>query len=198
MHERVQICQTEFGFIRESPHMNKINHIFRVHGHITILTEETAAKTFDEVGQGSLAWLFPEFSDDSAQQATLSASQSGIGCKRSVDVARPAHLNAVIAARPHGGIDSSTTTSDALGTIWSKSLSRRPEHPWSKVGELQGHSACKRQPRFLEKCGNQEYMSMMARQSLVPRSQKWNKVTLPRKKRRTQKNLPSPMAGEDG
>ena len=54
MHEGVQICQTEFAFIRESPHMNKINHIFRVHGH-KILTEETAAKTFDEVGQVSLA-----------------------------------------------------------------------------------------------------------------------------------------------
>ena len=36
----------------------------------------------------------------SAQQPTLSAGQSGIGCQRSVDVARPAHLGAVIAAKP--------------------------------------------------------------------------------------------------
>ena len=35
-----------------------------------------------------------------AQKATLSAGQSRIGCKRSVDVARPAHLGAVVAARP--------------------------------------------------------------------------------------------------
>ena len=33
----------------------RINHIFRVHDH-TILTEETAAKTFGQVGQVSLDW----------------------------------------------------------------------------------------------------------------------------------------------
>ena len=38
--------------------------------------------------------------EDITQQATLNASQSGTGCKRSVFVARPSHLGAVIAARP--------------------------------------------------------------------------------------------------
>ena len=85
-HERVQLCrgpQTEFALLRESPGVSRINnHIFRVHGH-TILTEEVAAKTLDEVGQGSLKRLFPGFTEDSAQQAALSAGQSGLGSKHS-------------------------------------------------------------------------------------------------------------------
>ena len=57
--------------------LSRINHTFRVHGH-TILTEGAAAKTFHEVGQGSLERLFPQFTADSALQATLSAGQSGV------------------------------------------------------------------------------------------------------------------------
>ena len=49
-----------------------------MHGH-TILAEETAAQTFDEVGLGSLERLIPGFIEDSAEQATRSADQSGIG-----------------------------------------------------------------------------------------------------------------------
>ena len=77
----------------ESLGVSRINHIFRVHRH-AILEEESVAKTFDEVGLRSLERLLPGFTEDCAQQATLSAGQSGIGCKRSVDVARPAHLTA--------------------------------------------------------------------------------------------------------
>ena len=60
MHERVQLCQHNFVHIRERPGVSKVKHIFRVHGHM-ILTEEAAAETFTEVGQGSLERLFPEF-----------------------------------------------------------------------------------------------------------------------------------------
>ena len=79
MHERGQLCldpQPEFALLRESLGVSRVNNIFRVHGH-TILNEEAAAKTL--LG----------FTEDSAQQATLSAGQSGIGCKRLVDVLRP-------------------------------------------------------------------------------------------------------------
>ena len=54
--ELVQLCQDprkEFAILRESTGVSRINHILRVHGH-TILHEEEAAKTFDEIGQRSL------------------------------------------------------------------------------------------------------------------------------------------------
>ena len=68
----------------------------------TILDEESAAKTLNELGMGSLERLFPGFKEDSSQQATLSAGQPGTGCKRSLDVARPGALERgyCIAARP--------------------------------------------------------------------------------------------------
>ena len=57
----------------------------RVHGH-TILHDGQAATIFDEVGLRSVERLSPGFTEDSS-----GACQSGIGYKRSVDVARPAH-----------------------------------------------------------------------------------------------------------
>ena len=54
----------------------------------------------DEVGQRSLERLFPGFTEDSMVQATLSAGQSGIGYTRARDIAAPAHLGALIAAKP--------------------------------------------------------------------------------------------------
>ena len=98
--ERVRLCQdpqTGFGLLRESHGDSRVNHIFRLHGH-TMLNDEAAAKTFDEVGRRPLEMLFPGFTMDSTEQAALSAGQQGIGHKRSVDVARPAHLGALTAA----------------------------------------------------------------------------------------------------
>ena len=97
-HERVQVCQdpqTEFALLRESLGVSRMNHILRVHGY-TLLHEEEA-KTFNEVGQRSHERRFPGFTEDSAEQAVLCASQSGFGHKRSTDVARAAHLGALIA-----------------------------------------------------------------------------------------------------
>ena len=70
-----------------------------MHGH-TILQEQRAAEIYDEVGQRSLERLFPGFTEDSMTQATLSAGQSGIGYKRARDIAAPAHLGALTAAKP--------------------------------------------------------------------------------------------------
>ena len=101
MHERVHLCQdpqTEFAF-RESLGVSRINHILRVHGH-TIFQEQRAAEIYDEVGQRSLEPLFHRLTEDSMTQATLSAGQSGIGFKRARDIAAPAHLGALIAAKP--------------------------------------------------------------------------------------------------
>ena len=101
MHERVQLCQdpqTEFALLRESLGVSRINHILRVHGH-TMLQERQVAELFDEVNQRSLERLFPGFTEDSLEQATLSAGQSGIAYKRARDVASPAHLGALTAAR---------------------------------------------------------------------------------------------------
>ena len=74
MHERAQLCQdpkTEFALLRKSLGVSRINHILRVHGH-TVLQERQAAQIFDEIGQRSLKRL----SEDSFEQATLSAGQS--------------------------------------------------------------------------------------------------------------------------
>ena len=60
-----------------------------LHGH-TPFREEEAAQTF--VGQRSLERLFPGFTEDGAEHAALSASQSASAYKSSVDVARPPHL----------------------------------------------------------------------------------------------------------
>ena len=102
MHESVQLCQdpqTEFALLRESLGVSKINHILRVHGH-TILQERRVAEIFDEVGQRSLERLLPGFKEDSLEQVTLSAGQSGNGYKRARDVAGPAHFGALVAAKP--------------------------------------------------------------------------------------------------
>ena len=87
LHERLQVChdpQTQCALFRESLGVSRINHILRVHGH-------TILKTSDEVGQRSLERLFPGFIEDSSEQAAISARQSGIGYKRSVDVASSQH-----------------------------------------------------------------------------------------------------------
>ena len=83
---------------RESLGVSGINPIFRVHGH-TILTEEATAKTFDAVRQESLERLFPGFTEESTEQATLSGGQSWIGLQGQLMLlAKPPR--AMIAARP--------------------------------------------------------------------------------------------------
>ena len=102
MHERVPHCQvpkTDFVLFCESLGVSRINHILRVHGR-TFLHEGQAATIFDEVGQRSLERLFPGFTEDSSEHAAPSAGQSGFGSDKSVDVARPAHLGALMAAKP--------------------------------------------------------------------------------------------------
>ena len=102
MHERVQLCQdpqTEFALLLESLGVSRVNHILRVHGH-KILEEQRAAAVYDEMGQRSLERLFPGLTEDSTTQATPSAGQSGSGFKRARDIAAPAHLGALIAAKP--------------------------------------------------------------------------------------------------
>ena len=56
--------QNEFALLRESH---------------TILEQENAARVLGEVVFGSLDMLFPGFTDDTQEQATLSAGQSGHG-----------------------------------------------------------------------------------------------------------------------
>ena len=98
MHEGVQLCQgpqTEFAvFVKVQQGAESITCSW------FWATRDSGKNLFDEVGQGSPERRFPGFTEQSVQQATLSAGQSGIGCKRSADAALPAHMGAVIAARP--------------------------------------------------------------------------------------------------
>ena len=83
----------------ESLGVSRVNHVLRVHGH-TILEEQSAAAVKNEIGQRSFERVFPGLNEDSMTQATLSASQSGIGFKKTRDIAAPAHLGALIEANP--------------------------------------------------------------------------------------------------
>ena len=98
----VNVCQdpqTEMSLLRERVGVSRNNHILRVQGH-TSLQETRAAEIFNEVGQRSFGRLFPGFTEDSLEQATLRAGQSGIGFKRARDVAGSEHFGAPIAAKP--------------------------------------------------------------------------------------------------
>ena len=84
MHERVQL--------------RWVNHTFRVPGH-AVLGETEAAKTFSEVGRRSVGRLFLGLTEDSMEQASLSAGggkrlQTRCGC------GSPGTLGALIACKP--------------------------------------------------------------------------------------------------
>ena len=55
---------------------------------------------YEEIEQRSFERLFLGLTEDSMTLATLSAGQSGIGYKRARDIAAPAHLRALMAAKP--------------------------------------------------------------------------------------------------
>ena len=103
MLERVQLCQdpqTEFALVRESLGVSRVNHIFRVHGH-TILEEETAARTFDEVGLGVTRKGSFQGSQKTVQSKPRRVQASQVlDVKDQWTVACPAHKGAVIAAIP--------------------------------------------------------------------------------------------------
>jgi len=102
MHERIQICQDpliEFILLRESLGVGRVNHILRVHGY-ELAERGGAAAVYDGVGRASMERLFPGLTDEGFEQATLSAKESGLGWRQALDVARPAHLGALVAAYP--------------------------------------------------------------------------------------------------
>ena len=154
MHERVQLCQdpqTEFALPRGSLGVSRIIHMLRVHGH-TILQDQRAAEIYDEVGQQSLERLFPDFTEDSMVQATLSAGQFRIGHKRARDIAAPAHLGALTAARARvqamiqdavwAGLLLEHLQETRLSAVLHLSQRRRSSH--GKVVCPEGHSGGRR------------------------------------------------------
>ena len=79
-HERVFSSvktPTEFALIRERLGVSSVNYILRVHGHMLPETEN-AANTFDEVELVSRERLFSGFTENSKEQVTLGAGQSGL------------------------------------------------------------------------------------------------------------------------
>ena len=96
MHERVPLCQPFSEKVWDSVVSTTSCGL---HGH-TILQEQRAAEVNDEIEKRSLEQLFPRLAEDGEPQATLSVGQSGIGLKRARDIAAPAHLGALIAAKP--------------------------------------------------------------------------------------------------
>ena len=112
MHERVQLCQdpqTEFALLRESLGVGRINHILRVHA--------TRSCTRNEL-QKSTKKLFPGFTEDSSDQ-------SCIGYKRARDIAAPAHLGALMAARPR--IQAMIQYAVTAGFLPKQPLETRPD-----------------------------------------------------------------------
>ena len=99
----VRTHRQNFALLRESLGVSRINHFLQVHGH-TIPQEREAAKVFDE--GWPIERLFPVLTEDSSEQATLSASQSGIRYIRVRDVARPAHIGSHCSQAANSGHDS--------------------------------------------------------------------------------------------
>ena len=102
MHERVQLCQdaqTEFVLARQSLGVSRVNHILRVHGHAAVVSS-SAGQAFDEVTQASLERLFPGVTQEGHEQSSLCMNQGGLGWRKILDVARPAHLGALVASGP--------------------------------------------------------------------------------------------------
>ena len=101
---------------------------------------ESAPEVFDEVGQ----WGFTE---NSLEQATLSAHQSGIGYKKARDVAGPAHLGALIVAKPrtldmiHDAATAGLLPKQPLVAAWMLLL-KQPPPPTLK------HSTARRNPQL--------------------------------------------------
>ena len=92
VHERVQLCQdpqTERALVS----------VASTTCCVCMATRSCRNNDPHEVGQRSLERLFPVFTEDSMVPATLSA-ESGIGYKRARDIATPAHLKALVAAKP--------------------------------------------------------------------------------------------------
>ena len=99
MHERVQLCQdpqTEFALLREVWASAVSTHPAGSRPHKSCRNRElSTTRSGSGLSNGS-----SRVSQDSMTQATLSAGQSGIGFKRARDIAAPAHLGALIAAKP--------------------------------------------------------------------------------------------------
>ena len=101
--------------------------------------EQRAAEIYDEVGQRSLERLFPGITEDIMTRATLSAGQSGIGFKRARDIAAPAHLGALTAAKTRilgmirDGVRAGLLPQQILETRLSLRSSRPPPPPISAL-----------------------------------------------------------------
>ena len=184
----MQLCQapqTEFAFIGESLGVRRVTRIFSVHGH-TILDEETSAQTRDEVGLGSLEMPFQD-----GQRTVRDKPRSGlvgIGCRRSVAVARPAHLGAVVPARldKRRMRDVLRDASNA-GLVDASPLLARLWHPGRQccssllvdgiARATEKPLPTKKQPEQSTKCGNNLCGGTTVRQSYVQRSQTWSVLT---------------------
>ena len=102
MHEKVAICadvQTEHVLCRQSLRVGRVNHILRVQGHDLAL-EHAPLDAFDSLAKETMDRLFPGLEPEGYQQASLAASLGGLGWRSAADVARPAHLAALVMATP--------------------------------------------------------------------------------------------------
>ena len=155
-----------FALLRESLGVSRINLIFRVHGD-TILDEEEATQTFDEVGQSSLETVsFLGVTEDSTEQAAPSAGQSGIVYKRSVAIARPAHLGALVAAKQRildmirGAATAGLWPEQNFQRNWTLQLRQPPlpsPAPLTTLGTPQLGCTCKKQPKLQTNRGSKQY-----------------------------------------
>ena len=124
--------------------VSRINHILRVHGH-TVLQERQAAKIFDEVGQGKFERLFPGFTEDGLEQATLSNQVLGTRGRGTL----PAQHTSEHSLQPNRGFWSGFKMQQQLGSyrsnrcwrVWTFFL-KQPPPSTSK------HAMLRRQPQL--------------------------------------------------
>ena len=93
--QHCQDTQTEFDLLRES-----VSN--QAHPQECMVVPFYLKKKPPKLSKSgrSLVRLVPWFTEDSTEKVAFSASQSGIGNKKSFDVAKPAHVGALVAATP--------------------------------------------------------------------------------------------------
>ena len=168
MHERVQLA--EFSLLRG---------VSRING-FTILQEIVATEVF-EGGQTSLERLFPGCTEDGLEQATLSASQSGIGKKSARDVASPGTLRSTRCSQTaNSGLLPKQPLLARLGALIEAATAVYLDESMTQRNPQQG-CICNKQPKQWTNRGSKQTKDTTAHTPRTQQGQKSSKADPPHK-----------------
>ena len=102
MARRIQCCQdpqVELTLTRACLGVSKVNHLLRANG-TELVMESTGLKKFDEVQAQSVRRLVPGLDAQGEEQAFRAMGFGGLGLRKALYTALPAHLASLIVAGP--------------------------------------------------------------------------------------------------